>query len=453
MLAWFAVLSTAACSKNPTAGTDGNGDDGPLPGFDAPPPQGLFPLHVSADHGSLVTDDGKPFLLHGEAAWSLIVQLSVTDAMRYLADRHDRNVNMVLVNLIEHKYADKAPRNLAGDAPFTIAGDFSKPNEAYFAHADRVIDLAASQGIAVLLVPAYLGYGGGDEGWYQEMTALAAMGTKCRGYGDFVGQRYAGKRNIIWVWGGDYTPPSGSPGETCLAAIRDGIRAAAPSALATGHWAPESTSRDEAAFLTSIELVGVYTYRDVLPRCRSARGAGTRMPTYLFETCYEHETIQSCVATSSEVRRRQWWGFLGCGAGEIVGNNPIWKFGSGWQQQLGSPVSLHEQRLFGVVQQLSWQTLELDDTLVTPRGTGYAEIAATRTADHKQALIYVPPDGAASFSVDLGHLSGAVTAKWLDPTVDKAVDDGSNLTGVKAFTTPGNNMGGDRDWLLMLTVP
>ena len=439
----------AACS-GPGGGDDAPGDGG-LPGFDVPPPQGLFPLRVSSDGASLTTDDGRPFLLHAEAAWSLIAQLDTTGAEQYLADRHKRGVTAVLVNLIEHLFADNAPANAAGDPPFTTPGDFSTHNEAYFAHADRVIDLAASQGIAVLLTPSYLGYSGGAEGWFEEMSALSA--AKCRNYGDFVGQRYASKHNIIWVWGGDFTPPTGSTGETCMKAIRDGIMAAAPGALASAHWSPESDSRDETAFASSIHLVGVYTYQFVLQNCRDARADLPRKPTYLIETCYEGETIQGCSGSASETRRRQFWGLLGCGAGEVVGNFRIWKFASGWPQQLGSRVSIAEQRLLAATQQLPWQTLSLDDALVADRGTDYSEIAAARTADGKQALIYIPPDGAATFTVDLSRMAGPVTATWQDPTADHSIAAGDGLTGPHEFTMPGNNNGGDRDWLLTLVVP
>lgn len=445
-----AAAVLAACSSPAPGGDDAPGDGG-LPGFDAQPPQGLFPLHVSTDGVTLTTDDGRPFLLHAEAAWSLIAQLDTAGAMQYLADRRKRGVTAVLVNLIEHLFADHAPANAAGDAPFTTPGDFSTHNEAYFAHADQVIDLAASQGISVLLTPSYLGYSGGSEGWFEEMSALSA--AKCRNYGDFVGQRYAGKQNIIWVWGGDFTPPSGSTGETCMKAIRDGIMAAAPGALASAHWAPESTSRDETAFTSTINLVGVYTYQFVLQSCRDARAELPRKPTYLIETCYEGETIQGCSGTASETRRRQFWGLLGCGAGEVVGNFRIWKFASGWPQQLASRVSVAEQRLLAATQQLPWQTLALDDALVTDRGTGYSEIAAARTANRKQALIYIPPDGATTFTVDLNELDGLVTAMWQDPTADHSVAAGDGLTGSHAFTTPGDNSGGDGDWLLTLVVP
>jgi hypothetical protein len=451
----------AACSGSPGGGGGGTpADGGTLPGFDAPPPPGLFPLGVAADGSSLVTGEGKPFLLHAEAAWSLIAQLDSSSAMRYLADRKSRGVNAVLVNLLEHKFADHAPRNAAGDAPFTRAGDFSTPNEAYFAFADRVIDLAASQGMAVLLTPSYLGFGGGDEGWFQEMSALTA--AKCSGYGTFLRTRYAAKANIVWIWGGDYTPNTGSRGETCMKAIRDAIRPPGqvpPAvALASAHWSPESTSRDEPAFTDSIDLVGVYTYQPILPACRAARAVTPRKPTFLMETCYEQETAQGCTATTSNVRRRQWWGLLGCGAGEIVGIRDIWKFDSDpanpWTDALGSPVALGEARLSALAQQFAWQTLALDDALITTGGggDGYDEVAAARSADHTQAVIYIPPDGDSTITVDLNELAGPVTATWHDPTSDRSVAAGTGLIGSQVFTTPGDNAGGDRDWVLVLTT-
>jgi hypothetical protein len=452
----LAAAGLAACSGSGPGG-DTPGDGGTLPGFDAPPPQGLFPLRVSSDGASLTSDDGKPFLLHGEAAWSLIVQLTTNDAMRYLADRHARGVNTLIVNLIEHFYADHPPSNAAGDAPFTKAGDFAAPNEAYFAHADTVIDLAASQGMAVLLTPSYLGIHGGDEGWFQEMSAMQMQSpTSCGGYGNFVGRRYAAKPNVLWLWGGDYTPPTGSPGETCMKAISDAILAAMPAnrtVRASAHWDMETTSRDEPAFTKSIDTVAVYTYNLALPACRLARSAAPRMPTYLIETCYEDEPFGRC-PSHSDVRRQQWWAFLGCGAGEIYGVEGIWQFDNRWSQKLGSPVSVGEQRLLAIAQQVAWQTLELDDALVTSgRGAAgsSAEAAVARTADHTQALIYVPPDGGSTITVDLTQMITPVSAIWQDPTADHSVAAGNGLTGSHTFNLPpGNNNGGDSDWVLVL---
>lgn len=469
-----AAVITAACSgsHSPTspsdagaiddanAPDDGSGgtdpDGGTLPGFDAPPPAGLFPLAVAADGSSLTSADGKPFLLHGDAAWSLIAEPTTAGAMQYLADRHTRGVNALLVNLIEHMYSDHPPRDAAGDAPFTKAGDFATPNEAYFAHADQIVDLAASQGMVVMLFPAYLGFAGGSQGWFVEMSTMPA--ASCASYGQFLGARYAKRSNIVWMWGGDFTPPAGSRGEACMIAIRSAIQAAVPSALASAHWMQESTSYDEPAFTSTIDLVGVYTYKQDLQQCRSARTstAHPKMPTFLLETCYEGEAPPGCVLVASEARRRQFWGWLGCGAGEFTGNAKIWQFSAGWPAQLSSPASVSASRLRAIASLVAWQTLDLDAALVTAGGGDAGdidEVAAARTADHSHAVIYVPPDGASTITVNLSELSGPVTATWEDPTANKTVAAGAGLTGSHDFTVPGNNAAGQRDWVLLLTVP
>jgi len=451
------IASVAACSGSGTGLDATVGDGGTPPGFDSPPPPGLFPLGVAADGSSLTTADGRPFLLHGEAAWSLIVQLDDADAMRYLADRRGRGVDALLVNLVEHFYSDHPPSDAAGDAPFTTPGDFSTPSEAYFAHADHVIDLAASQGMAVLLFPSYLGLQA-QEGWRNEMSSMGAAGApKCASYGRFLAQRYAAKTNVLWMWGGDFMPAPSSSLETCMKAISDGILAAAPArpvARASAHWSMESTSWDETAFQTAIDAVGVYTYNLALPKCRSARTQAA-MPAYLIETCYENDAFGRC-PSPGDVRRQQWWSLLGCGAGEIYGVEGLWQFASGWQQRLSSPLSVAEQRVPAIAQQVAWQTLAIDDALVTaghaPQGSD-GEVAATRTADHTQALIYIPPSGASTITVDLSRLAGPVTATWQDPTAGHAVAAGDGLTGSHAFTTPGTNTAGDADWVLVLTVP
>ena len=144
-----------------------------------------------------------PFLLQGDAAWSLIANLTSEDAEIYLKNRHAKGFNAVLVNLIEHKFAKNAPRDIYGEAPFRGAADLSAPNEKYFQHADWVIRKAAENGLVVLLAPVYLGYPGLDEGFYDEVMANGP--EKCLAYGRYLGQRYRGFDNIIWVMGATET--------------------------------------------------------------------------------------------------------------------------------------------------------------------------------------------------------------------------------------------------------
>ncbi len=124
----------------------------------------------------------------------------------------------MLVNLIEHYFADEPPSNAYGDAPFLSPGDFSAPNEAYFAHAACVIGMAAERDMLVMLAPSYLGHSGGNQGWYSEMKAMGS--ARLRAYGRYLATRFKGYDNILWVHGGDYNPPD----RDLLVAIVDGIR-------------------------------------------------------------------------------------------------------------------------------------------------------------------------------------------------------------------------------------
>ena len=85
-----------------------------------------FPLHVDSSKRYLVDAAGKPFLLHGDSAWSLIADLSTADAEQYLEDRRQKGFNTVLVSLLEHKFSTHAPNNANDDPPFTTVPFGSK---------------------------------------------------------------------------------------------------------------------------------------------------------------------------------------------------------------------------------------------------------------------------------------------------------------------------------------
>lgn len=106
------------------------------------PPQAHFPLKVASTGRYLEDASGTPFLMIGDAAWSLIAGLTREDADVYLQDRRCRGFNTLLVNLIEYRFLRDPPRNAYRTAPFTAAGDFTSLNDAYFDHAEWVIGRA-----------------------------------------------------------------------------------------------------------------------------------------------------------------------------------------------------------------------------------------------------------------------------------------------------------------------
>jgi hypothetical protein len=158
-----------------------------------------FPLKVGSDSRHLVDQNNVPFLVNGDAAWSLVVGLQKPDASVYLDDRRAKGSTRSWSRSSNISSPSIPPKNAYGDGPFTTPGDFSTPNEAYFAHADWVINEAASRGMLVLLTPAYLGFGCGGQGWCQEMNANGT--TKMFNYGVYLGNRYKNFKNILWVHG------------------------------------------------------------------------------------------------------------------------------------------------------------------------------------------------------------------------------------------------------------
>ena len=458
------VLTDPADTPDVFPDTDA-GEDGDPPVEDTPdadagedveeedgPPASPFPVRVSDDGRTLVDSAGRPFLMHGEAAWSIIVQLTLEETDLYAADRQARGINVAMVNLIEHHFCDDPPRNAAGDDPFLTPGDFGEPNEAYFAHADAVLERLRDAGILVLLFPAYMGWGGGGEGWFVEMEALTA--ETCRAYGDWLGDRYGALDNIVWMAGGDYAPPTGSDGERCGLEIAAGLRERDPDALHSTHWARNSTSLDLEAFHDYVDLDGVYTAELTHGLCLEARAADPGRPHYLIEAIYENEhDIQP-----PALRAQAWWAVLTCGAGQLTGTTPIWPFSAGWEEALDSTLSRQMVHLRALLEPRRWHLLDpdTDHTLVVSGYGGDTDlITAARTADGLFALAYVPSTGtdARTFSVDMGAMAGAVTARWFNPTDGSFADvEGSPFDDGAAhdLATPGDNGTGSNDWTLVL---
>src|SRR5208282_1744977 len=128
----------------------------------APP---VYPLQKSPDGRYLVDQSNAPCLLIGESPQALIVNLTTNDAALFFTNRAGHGFNTAWVNLLCATYTGgRADANtIDGILPFTAnvpsnsSYDLTKPNEAYFARVDEMINLAAQSGIQVLLDPAETG--------------------------------------------------------------------------------------------------------------------------------------------------------------------------------------------------------------------------------------------------------------------------------------------------------
>jgi hypothetical protein len=412
-----------------------------------------FPLAVRPGARYLEDAAGEPFLIYGEAAWSLIAQLRREDVDLYLDDRRARGFNTLLISLIEHRFSTNAPANAYGQPPFLRAGDYSTPNEKYFEHADWILRRSAENGFLVLLVPSYMGFAGGSEGWYQEMAANGP--AKLRQYGRYLGERYRHLSNIIWVHGADYNPPD----KDLVRAIVDGIREFDPRALHSAQCAPETSA---AAYWENepwLDVNTIYTYTPVFSAALQEYARTNRMPFFLVESAYESEHG----TTGQRLRTQAYHAVLSGAGGQIFGNNPIWHFdGPGlyparttWQKALGSEGTQSMTHLRSLFAAVPWWQLEPDVNnafLIGGLGTGQDRAVAARAADRSFAIVYVP--NVRSITLELDQLVGPlVSVRWYDPTNGEfsiVNESPFPAVGSHRFTPVFRNASGSGDWVLVL---
>jgi hypothetical protein len=411
-----------------------------------------LPLAIRSGERYLVDAAGRPFLIHGDSAWSLVGELTRDEAEYYLEDRRHRGFNTLLVNLIEHRFSSRAPANAYGQRPFLIDGDFSTPNDDYFAHAEWIIRRAQEKGLIVLLAPAYLGVNGGVEGWYREMETSGP--TKLKEYGRYLGRRFGKFQNIVWLHGGDYNPPN----RNLVRSVVEGIREFDTDALNTVHGAPETDVLDFWAGEEWLRVSNVYTYGSVRRAALSQYGRSEGLPFFLLESGYENEHG----ASEHRIRVQAYQALLSGAAGQIFGNNPIWHFsGPGifpapvkWQDALGSRGAQSMSHLRNLFKTLPWwQFRPADNLLVSDTGYRDEQPVAARAADGSVAVIYLPT--LRNVSVNLAELAGPqVDVGWFDPANGQftAATDATLATGgIKRFRPPGRNSAELGDWILVLT--
>jgi hypothetical protein len=409
----------------------------------AAPAAGTWPLTVSGDGRRVLTAGGASWQGNGEAAWSLAVQLDETDASVYLADRAAKGVNLLLVNLIEHRYSDQTPhwRNAAGDLPFsgTLAGgelDFTAPNEAYWSHVDWLLEQCRALGITVMATPAYLGAMQGDEGWAAEVEANGT--TRMGEYGAWLGARYADQPNLIWVIGGDTPPDSGEVGDLtahCLA-LAEALRDADPTKLITAHSSRGLSSLDSYAFLADaglLDLNASYSNADVANEVAVSWGQTPTMPTFSIEALYEGED-----PSSATLRQQMYQALLWGGVAQIFGNNPIWLFGADWQAALDSDGSAALGYLGRLLAARDVAALAPDHAhqVVT---SGAADDQAVRASS--RVLVAWTSGGA--LTVDKSQFdAGTYRVRWYDPTTGLTTDAGTTTmgSGSQVFTPAGERV-------------
>ncbi len=417
-------------------------------------PNAKFPLRASANGRYLVDAADQPFFYQADTPWMLLLQLTPPEAEEYFADRKAKGFSALQIMMTGFL----GMTNREGQLPFE-ANDFSKPNEAFFAHSDQVIQKAADMGMFLMIAPMWSGCCG--EGWAGkekdgQLKPLNVNGPeKAKQWGRWLGERYRKHTHIAWLMGGDK-----NPGESheLIRQLARGIHEAAPRQLMAVHNAPENSSAayyDDQPWLT---LNAAYTYKEVFGHILGEWQRDKKVrPIFLSESGYEHESNDKRGGTPFRLRRQAYGAVLsGALAGHAYGHRDLWRVNEKWRAGLQDPGAKQMTFVRNLFATRAWWKLEpaAGETLVTQGRGKVGEndyLTAARAADGSLAIVYISKSRAVT--VDLSRFVAPLRAQWFDPT------DGS-LKPVQAepfpnkgghdFTPPEKNAAGESDWLLLL---
>jgi hypothetical protein len=435
---------------------------GMVPGVQAKTDDPQFPVRPSANGRYLVDAAGKPFLYHADTAWMLFLRLTPAEADEYFTVRKSQGFTTVQVQLTGFL----GMTNTAGQRPFQGNHDLARPNEAFFAQVDAIIDLAARHKLLLAVAPLWAGCCG--EGWAGRNKdgspkPMNACGPEvCHDLGRWLGQRYARYPHLLWILGGDNDPQES---REVIRQLALGLKQTAPHQLLTYHAASSHSSTDAWPDDTWIDVPMVYTYfrgfnkawnknqPDVYEVGYREYSKSPARPFFLGESTYEGE--HDAWGSPRQARKQAYWAMLSGATGHAYGS-PNWRCEAGWRDGLQRPGARSLQHFYHCFSTRAWWTLAPDlnnEVAIAGRGpyatNNYATTAIA--ADRSFAITYLPSPR--SVTIDLSRFSGSrVNALWFDPR-------SGQTTRIKRFKTAGQetfhppSQNPEEDWVLVLERP
>ena len=404
----------------------------------------------------LETADGRPYIMIGDTGWELLHRLNLQEIDEYFKIRASQSFNMVWANILPEFDGLTTPhRN--GDLPL-IDGNPEKPNDRYFDFVDKLLSLAESHGLYLGLLPA----------WGDKLTAPWGAGPRiftidnlsvADSYAVYLGNRYLGHSNILWVLGGDR--PAKIFGEPNQFPMRNAIDAGLPSdsdwtpiwrAMARGQrkggasqlitYHPQGGTMSTSAFLHDEEWLD-------LNAMQSGHGGGhdvpvwesiTRdyglmpiKPTFDSEPNYEDHPINpwpvwdpaSGFYDDFDVRKQIYRSIFAGGCGVIYGHHCVWQFASehfepvlkvlfDWKTALTRPGAQNLAHLIGLLNSVDFLNLAPNQSrIIETNGAG--PFHARAIASELETLVYVPDGRAIEIDMTWANQS-EVTVEEFNPT-------------------------------------
>ncbi|MBN2610005.1 MAG: glycoside hydrolase family 140 protein [Bacteroidales bacterium] len=430
-------------------------------------------LKISDNRRFFTDSNGNPFFWLGDTGWLLFKKLNREEGEQYLENRRQKGFNVIQVMLLHdvkdpvNYYGDSALVNNDITKSYTTPGNsYENPQEYdYWDHVDYLIDVAASKGIYLALVPV----------WGSNIKSCKITPEQGRIYAEWLAERFKDKHNVIWLNGGDIP---GSDSIDIWNAIGYILWKMAPDQLVTFHprgrthsskWYHDELWLDFNMFQSGhrrydqddTELAyGEDNWRFV----EYDYNLTPVKPTLDGEPSYEdipqglHDTLQP-FWNDNDVRRYAYWSVFTGAGGHTYGHNSVMQFYKPedtrksygarkyWFDAINDPGAGQIKYIKDLMLSVPYFERIPDNSMVAVQGEKYDYQPATRGKDY--AMIYTY--NGRNIGVHMGKISGnQVRASWFNPREGSTTEIGNfENKGTWEFIPPGEKADGN-DWVLIL---
>lgn len=413
----------------------------------------------------LAWEDGEPFFYLGDTAWELFHRLTREEMATYFAHRARQGFTVVQAVALAEFEGVTVP-NAHGRLPLLFSDGMPDPTRpdleggySYWDHVDYAVDLAASHGLFVALLPT----------WGDKFNQLWGKGPviftpeNAYAYGKWIAARYAGRENIIWMLGGDR--PIEPEHRPIIDAMARGIREADGNHLITFHPRGAGTSAESMPGAAYIDFHTAQTGHDVHPSFESdqvmLRMAALSDKPYM-DSEPRYEDHPACFNdqigyfwNADDVRQNAYWNLMTGVCGHTYGNHSIWSmtkeptsyFPYTWEQALTHPGAEQMRHVKALRLSHDFFTLEPAPELLATSYAGMGKLAACKGRGY--AYVYTPLGLAFTVNLDVMAPAQRLRASWFDPrTGERSVFCVLPAAGQTTLAPPTQGKG--CDWVLIL---
>ena len=382
------------------------------------------PIRVSEDGRYFVGADGQPLFWLGDTQWELFRLFRLDDIRRILDSRQALGFTCLQIMLV----GVDPLANVEGELPW-LDGDPARPNEKYFAHVDRAVELCAGYEMALVV------------GVYHSVRMAGRVNPEnARPWARWVAQRYGGTPGIVWSMYPRALPEEVGLCRELAAGLRDG---AGGAGLITVHPDPSPASSGSIVHEEDwLAFNSIQTHRHVdlvRPMVAEDRARRPVKPVVMAEGAYEGGTGYGFDVTPLWLRRQAYYSYL-AGGHHAYGHEDFWRIRPSWPEALDAAGA----RQMGVLKKVfierqEWWRLTPDPALLASGGCtgGRVLTLAARHPEGRWAVVYAA--GPTRFSIDVDGLGAGrrLDAVWVDPRTGQALGRmPCRSVGRQAFATP-----------------